>query len=413
MERNYFYKSHHELILSPSEEEVNPYLQTQSPYWHRLNRRAPTELIQSFGPTNISLPFPLHLSLLLQEKYVTTAKVEIGWLHQGIEKAFESVPWKIAPSFATRVNPVVPAPIALGFILSLEKLWQIDEKIPKLAQSYRLLMLECARIFHHLRTIHQTIAMIAPYALVQASAHAVGLAQSLQTFINYDETSQPRWEIGGVTSPIYQTWTQQLQKNVNAASKAVHLLKRGLSEESQIEKRLTAIGVMTKENAVSFGLTGPCLRASGVDDDLRRSHPYFNYFSYTPTVFTEKNGDAWARFKIRLKETESSLSIIQKIIHDMLKEINRAESITIPSALSVNCEEASMLGMQTSHIESPEGELAITIVSNGKHVPYRVRMRTPSFFHTAALSAFLQNADIDDVALIIYSLGITGLEVDR
>ena len=406
MEQNYFYKSQHELILSPSEEESSPYL-------HRFSHQLPTELIQSFGPTHISLPFPLHLSIVLQEKHVMTAKTEIGWLHQGIEKAFESVPWKTAPSFATRINPIVPAPIALGFVLSLEKILHVDEKIPKLAQDYRLLMLECARIFHHLRVIHQTVALIAPYALIQFSAHTLSLAKELQTTINYDQNNQPRWEIGGITQPIYQTWIHELQKDANAISKAMHLLKRSILEESQIQKRLTGIGVMTKENTLSFGITGPCLRACGLGDDLRKSHPYFNYFSYTPMIFTQKDGDAWSRFKIRLNEIEASFNIVQKIIHVLLQEIKDAESISIPNVFEQGDAHSVPPGMQTSHIESPEGELAITIVSNGKDVPCRVRIRTPSFFNAAAISAFLKNADIDDIVLIILSLGITGLEVDR
>lgn len=413
MEQKYFYKSHHELILSPSDEEHHSYRQRQSDYLHRFQRKLPTELVQSFGPTHISLPFPLHLSILLQEKHVAAVKAEIGWLHQGIEKAFESISWKAGPSFATRINPVVPAPIALTFILSLEKILLIDGKIAKLAQDYRLLMLECARIFHHLQVIHQTISLIAPLAIIQSSTHALKIAQTLQTLINYDQNKNPRWEVGGISEPIYQTWIQQLQKDANATSKAVHILKKSILEEAQIEKRLTGIGVITKESALSFGLTGPTLRACGVADDLRRSHPYFNYFIEAPTVCTQKQGDAWARFKVRLSEIETSFAVVQKIIHKILKEMKAAASLIIPCEPIWNDEQIVTPGMQTASIESPEGELSVTIVSHGKDTPYRVRLRTPSFFHTAALSAFLQNADIDDVVLIILSLGITGLEVDR
>ena len=394
-------------------EESRSYRQTESAYLHRFRRQLPTELMQSFGPTHISLPFPLHLSIWLQEKNITTVKAEIGWLHQGMEKAFETIPWKTGPAFATRINPLVPAPIALTFILSLEKTLQIERKILKLAQDYRVLMLECARIFHHLNVIHQTVSLIAPYALIQSSAHALKMAQILQTLVNHDQDNLPRWEVGGISKPIYKIWIQQFQKEANATSKAIHILKRSVLEEAQIEKRLTGIGVLSKESALSFGLTGPTLRACGVADDLRRSHPYFNYFSYAPAICTQKYGDAWSRFNVRLNEVETSFVVVQKIIHEILKEMKAAESLIIPYESIWNDEQTIIPGMQTASIESPEGELSVTIVSHGKNVPYRVRLRTPSFFHTAAISAFLQNADIDNVVLIILSLGITGLEVDR
>jgi NADH-quinone oxidoreductase subunit D len=413
MKQNYFYKSYHELILSPSEEEMHGNKQTQSVYRQRFKPNFSTELRQSFGPTHISLPFPLHLSILLQEKSITAVKTEIGWLHQGIEKAFEATSWKTGPSFATRTNPLVPAPIALTFILSLEKILQIDEKIQELAQDYRVLMLECARIFHHLNVINQTVSLIAPYALIKLSEKALNMAQNMQTLANHDQNNSPRWQIGGIRNPIYQAWIQQFQREANTTSKVIHNLKRNVLQELQIEKRLTGIGVITKDSALSFGITGPTLRACSIADDLRRSHPYFNYFSYAPAICTQKQGDAWARLNVRFDEIETSFQIVQKIIQVILKEMKGSESLAIPHEFTWNKEQTVLPGMETASIESPEGELSISIVSHGTDVPYRVRLRTPSFFHTAALSVFLKNADIDDVVLIILSLGITGLEVDR
>ena len=388
----YLKPSHQDLILTPSEEESRP------------------ELIQSFGPCELALPFPLHLSVALEEKRIKTAVVEVGWCHQGIEKLFEQISWQDGVSLIARVNPNFPEPISLTYLLALEELLQLTTHIPEHVQTWRVVMLESTRIKRHLTLVYQLIHLLGSFYLKQLSNKTLLLSHHFCEQVCYSENKRPRYQLGGLSQFPEVPFLQTLMDQISGFSEQLNLLSQKILLENQIFSRLSSIGFISKETALSYGLTGPALRACGSLDDVRRSHPYFDYATYPPSLVTQTEGNAWSRLSLRMLEINASLEIIQQALQNLLTHGPHAH-FQAPLE-SINWNELPIQN-QSAFTESPDGELALTLVSDGSNKPWRVRIKTPSFSLCSALPVFLQDADIDDVILILLSLGIVGFEVDR
>ncbi|MDA0712723.1 MAG: hypothetical protein O2897_01910 [bacterium] len=401
--QNYHHPNNNTLISKPNEQNTSVHPLSSSTYLRAFEQQVSVDKLFFFAPTHIALPLPLHLSFVLKEKLLSQVRVEIGWLHQGIEKTFETIPWKNGALFAGRINPLVSAPVALAFILAVEQLLDITNKISETEQNYRIAVLECSRIYHHHRVIGQIINQLAFHSINRDSAKLLKVIEKILALLLSHENQSSAFCIGGSNRIFSDLDKETLPVLIDKAAKLNHMLFTRINDETNLKKRLTAIGIISKESALSLGLTGPTLRACGIFDDLRISHPYFNYRIHIPNIITETAGDAWARFSIRVHEISASFTILEKICPEIFKgePIPDFDSSKIPK------------GTQTAYTESPEGEMAITIVSDEESCPYRVRLRTASFALTSALPLILNKADIDDVILIILSLGITGLEVDR
>lgn len=400
---NHQFSASDTLIVAPNEENTSLHPLSSSAYTRAFEHQIAPDKLFFFAPTHIALPIPFHLSFELKEKLLSQIRVEIGWLHQGIEKAFETITWSNGAVFASRINPIIPASATLGFILAVEKLLGIETKITDTEQNYRVAVLECSRIYHHHRIINQIINQLTLHSMMQESAELLKLIEQIQASLLNDANLLSSLCIGGSRRIFSDLDKENLPILLNAAAKDSHILLTRINDETELKSRLTGIGRITKENALAWGVTGPTLRACGVFDDLRISHPYCNYHLNFPQIITETDGDAWARFAVRAHEISASFILLENIFPKIFntEPIADFDLSKIPK------------GTQTAYTESPEGEMAITVVSNEEISPYRVRFRTASFALTAALPLILDKADIDDVILIILSLGITGLEVDR
>ena len=163
------------------------------------------------------------------------------------------------------------------------------------------------------------------------------------------------------------------------------------------------MGVLSKENAISYGVTGPMLRASGIPTDLRKTEPYSIYSTLDFDVPTEASGDVWARFRVRFREMQESLKIIQQLVDKI-----PAGEIKV-GKLPKNVPK----GEYYSSVESARGSFGIYLVSDGSLNPYRIKLRTPSFSNLASLSEMIKGSFVSDVIAILGSIDIVLPEIDR
>jgi NADH-quinone oxidoreductase subunit D len=384
-------------------------------------------MILNMGPQHPSTHGVLRLVVEIDGETVLRVVPDIGYLHTGIEKTCEAKFYQQVVPLTDRIDYLSPMSNNLCYALAVEKLLQLD--IPPRAQWIRVLLNELTRLQSH---------------LVWLGTHAMdigALTVFLYTFREREEilrifehVSGQRmmtsyFRVGGLAlePPIdLFAWIQRFLKEMPAR---VDEYQNLLTGNPIWVDRLKGVGYLSPEDAVAFGVSGPPLRASGVDWDARRDMPYSSYEKFQFKVPVSNGGDVWARYVVRLEEMRESIKIMQQALDGMPEGAITADApkIVLPDREQMKTQMESLIdhfkivtegfpvpaGEVFQAIESPRGLMAYYVVSDGTAKPWRVHMRNPSFATLQALDTMCKGRLLADVVAIIGSIDIVLGEIDR
>lgn len=383
----------------------------------------------NMGPQHPSTHGVLQLILELDGEIVTKATPHIGFLHRGTEKLSESRTYHQIIPLTDRLDYLAPMHNNLGYVLAVEKLFGITDQIPERAKVIRVMLAELTRLKSHL-------VWIACHALdIGAMTVFIYAFREREHIMNmYEKISGARmtsnyFRVGGLSADLPDGFEKDVRDFIDMMPGHVDTYEGLLTGNKIWQKRIMGVGNITGEAAIDIGLTGPSLRGSGVDWDLRRDNPYSGYEDYDFKVHVDDGCDTWARYKVRLLEMRESCKIIRQCL-DKLKPgpiLADCPKICLPPKKNVvNTIEGLIhhfkiitegpkpeVGEIYQGVENPKGEVGFYLVSDGSPSPYRMKIRPASFVNLQALPQMVQGRLIADVVAVIGTLDIVLGEIDR
>ena len=396
----------------------------------RHNGADPTKdhtMVINMGPQHPSTHGVLRLVLEIDGESVVALAPDIGYLHTGIEKNCEAKFYQQVVPLTDRIDYLSPMSNNLCYCLAVEKLLELE--IPERAQYLRVLLNELTRIQSH---------------LVWLGTHAMdigALTVFLYCFREREEILRifegvagqrmmtSYFRIGGVSLEPPTDFYERVRNFLKIMPEKIQQYENLLTGNPIWMGRLKGIGYLSAADAIALGVTGPPLRASGVDWDLRRDMPYSGYDKFQFKVPVSQEGDVWARYVVRMEEMHESVKIAQQALDGMPsgRIVADAPKIILPDREQMKTQMESLIhhfkivtegfgvpaGEVLQAIESPRGEMAYYVVSDGTAKPYRVHMRNPSFATLQALETMCKGRLLADVVAVIGSIDIVLGEIDR
>ena len=381
----------------------------------------------NMGPQHPSTHGVLRVKLKLDGEVVKDADADIGYLHTGFEKSFEDKTYTQGITFSDRMDYLGPPINNVGFTSSVEKLMEIE--VPPRAQAIRVMMMELARLGSHelwLGTAGLDLGVYSGFFYAWRDRELILDLNELYSGVRM-MTSFTR--VGGVAWDLPDGWLDQLQDFIDVMPKRIDDFESMLTNNPIWLERLRGVGPLTREQAIEAGVTGPMLRASGVDYDVRKTFPYCGYEQYEFDVPLGVNGDCFDRYKVRVQEMRESLKILQQAKDNLpggpWMTNNRKVALPPRTELSGSMESVihhfrlvsegfkAPVGDVYSFVESPRGELGFYLVSDGANKPYRMKVRPPSFCNLQPLRQLVKGVLVADVIAIMGSMDFILGDVDR
>jgi NADH-quinone oxidoreductase subunit D len=381
----------------------------------------------NFGPQHPAAHGVLRLVLEMDGEVIDRVDPHIGLLHRGTEKLIEYKTYLQAVPYFDRLDYVSPMNQEHSYALAVERLLGIEA--PPRAQYIRVMFAEITRILNH-------IMNIASYAMdVGAMTPFLWTFEEREKLMNfYDEVCGARMHAayvrpGGVSLDMPASLPARIRAWAQEYPKIIDDLEGLLTENRIFKQRTVDIGVVSKEQAVAWGFTGPNIRASGIPWDLRKSQPYDAYDHIDFDIPIGKHGDCYDRYLVRVEEMRQSVKIINQCLDKMPDgpvRVNDRKVMPPPRAEMKGSMEALIhhfkLYTEGYHVpagevyaatEAPKGEFAVYIVSDGTNKPYRCRIKAPGFVHLEGMDAMLRGHMLADVPAVLGSIDIVFGEVDR
>jgi len=383
----------------------------------------------NMGPQHPSTHGVLQLILDLDGETVVKATPHIGFLHRGIEKLSEHRTYHQIIPLTDRMDYLAPMHNNLGYVLAVEKLLGITDKIPERAKVIRVLLAELTRLKSHL-------VWLACHALdIGAMTVFIYCFREREFIMNtYEKISGARmtsnyFRVGGLSDDLPEGVAEEIRQFAEEMPNHVAEYEGLLTGNKIWQKRTQGVGVISAEDAIDIGLTGPSLRGSGVDWDLRRDNPYSGYEDYDFEVPVRDECDTWARYHCRLEEMRQSSRIILQAL-DKLEDgpiLADCPQVCLPPKQDVVNTIEGLIhhfkivtegfkpepGEVYVGVENPKGELGYYLVSDGSPMPVRMRVRGPSFVNLQALPQMVEGRLLADVIAVIGTLDIVLGEIDR
>ena len=395
--------------------------------------RDDNEMILNFGPQHPSAHGQLRLMLHLQQEMITKAHPDIGYLHRGMEKMAENMIYNEFMPTTDRMDYIASSSNNYGFALAVEKL--IGLEVPRRAKVIRMLLLEINRLMSHLFWLATTALDIgAMTVFLFAFREREYLMDLIEDYCGARLT-HAAIRIGGVPLDLPDNFIADMRRFLDKLPENIKDYEDLLDTNRIWRMRMEDVGVVSKEMALSWGCTGPMLRASGVAWDIRKEEPYELYSEVEFKVPVSDKGDNFARYRIYMEEMRQSAHILYQVA-DMYEETikNNQTDLMAHSPKYISAPKIDIMTQNYSLMqhfvlvtqgmrppvgevyiptESPKGELGFYINSQGGPYPYRLKLRAPSFWHTGILTDLLPGHYIPDVVSIIGTTNIVFGEVDR
>lgn len=393
-----------------------------------INVTASDEIMElSLGPQHPSTHGVLRLKLHLDGEVVVSAEPVIGYLHTGIEKECETRTYHQVFTLVDRIDYLSGPAEEHAFAMAVERLMGIE--VPERAQTLRLLILELARIASHLVWVG-TSAL----ELNMSSVYMYAFARREDILDLFEEISGARmfptyWRIGGLGRDTNEGFEEHVRAFLKKFPSTWKDLDNLLTDNYVWCKRLQGVSIINHELCKQYMCTGPILRGCGVSYDVRKAHPYLGYENYNFEIPTYPEGDAYARYLVRMDEMLQSASLIEQALNRLKpgpvicdnrkvalpprRELARSMEAVIHQFKLVSEGIHPPVGDVYAWVESPRGTLGHYLVSDGSNKPYRLRVRSPSFAAIQVLQKVLPGHLLSDVVVAIASVDPILGDVDR
>jgi NADH-quinone oxidoreductase subunit D len=392
-----------------------------------LDQSLESQMTLSMGPQHPSTHGVLRLELQLDGELVVKTVPDIGYLHTGMEKLFEYKKYQQGIVITDRMDYLNPLGNNLAYVMAAEKLLQIE--IPERAQVIRVMFCELQRIASHmvwLGTHALDIGAMSPFFYAFRQREKI---LNLIEAASGGRMTPSYFRIGGLMMDLPAGFDRRVKQFLEDFPDALNMFDTLVTGNTIWQSRTKDIGVITAEEAIDWGLTGPCLRGSGVSLDLRRDNPYSGYETYDFEVPVEPSGDVWGRFMVRMRELRESYKIIRQAVERLTPGPIKADApkVVLPDRDDMRKHMDSLIhhflivaegfsvpeGEVYHPIEGSKGELGCYIRSKGGPKPDRVHFRGPSFVNLSALPLMCEGEMVADVVAVIGSLDIVLGEIDR
>ena len=384
-------------------------------------------MILNMGPAHPSTHGVLRLMLELEGETVLRSKPVIGYLHTGMEKTGEGLTYLQGPTNVTRMDYAAPLFCELAYSMAVESLLGIE--VPPRATWIRMLMCELNRVSSHLlfqatngMDLGAVSMMIFGWREREEVLRFFEMVTGLRMNHNYIRP-------GGVAADLPDGWEADLVRLLEIIPPRLDEYEVLLNKQPIFRDRLQGVGVINTAEALALSATGPILRATGYDWDLRRDEPYLAYDQVAFDVVVGSHGDAYDRYAIRLQEIRESLKIVEQAMELMPggDYRNQDKKVTPPPRARINQSMEALIhhfkiftegfhvppGEAYAAVESPRGELGCYLVSDGGPNPYRMHIRAPSFVNLQTLPHLMEGGFIADAVAVISSVDPIMGEVDR
>jgi NADH-quinone oxidoreductase subunit D len=361
-----------------------------------------SELMINMGPQHPATHGVLRVKLKLDGERVMGSECVIGYLHRGVEKIGENRTYAQFAPYTDRMDYVAAVTNGMGYVEAVEKLLAVD--VPPRAQYTRMTLAELQRLASH---------------LLWLGTHALDLGAMTPVFYTFREREEilkifekycgarlttHAFRIGGLQYDLYDGFDQDCLKFCEYLLPKIDEYEQLLTKNRIWINRTRGVGILSAEDAVAYGVTGPVLRGSGVKWDIRKVQPYEAYDKVEFDVPTGEHGDTYDRYLVRIQEMRQSVRMVRQCVERLAPGpiFGKVGKVIKPP-----------VGEVYHSIEAPKGELGYFVVSDGTVNPYRVRVRPPSFINLQALDIMIRGHLIADVVAVIGTLDIVLGEVDR
>jgi NADH-quinone oxidoreductase subunit D len=400
---------------------------TIPPQFEIVDQPLDTQMTISMGPQHPSTHGVLRLELVLDGEMVVKATPDIGYLHNGMEKLFEYKKYQQGIVITDRMDYLNPLGNNLAYCMAVEKLLGLE--IPERAQIIRVMMCELQRIGSHLVWLGTHALDIGAMTVFFYCFRQREKVMNLIEAASGERMTPSYFRIGGLMMDLPAGFERRMRQFTEDMPRAVEEFHDLLTGNRIFQRRTQGIGIISAEDAIDWGLTGPSLRGSGVPIDIRRVNPYSGYDTYDFDVPVEQGGDVWSRYLVRMREMVESNKIIRQALDRLRPGPIKADApkVVLPEREAMKTHMDALIhhflivaegfnvpaGEVYHPIEGSKGELGVYIKSDGGPKPARVHVRGPSFVNLSALPLMCEGEMVADVVAVIGSIDIVLGEIDR
>jgi NADH-quinone oxidoreductase subunit D len=385
-------------------------------------------LLLNVGPQHPSTHGVLRLLVELDGEVVQNVTPILGYLHSGFEKLAEHKTYHQYIPFTDRLDYMAGSYNNFSYCMAVEKL--MDLKVPLRGQYIRVLMGELTRIFSHLLWLGTHAidlgAMTPVFYMVGREREEI---MNLFEMVSGGRLFQTYFRVGGLAEELPEGFLDKVREFTTTFPDRIDEYESLLTKNPIWMRRGIGVGVISREEAIGLGLSGPMARASGVDWDLRKAHPYSSYDHFDFDVPVQQNGDVYSRYLVRIEEMRQANHILTQVLDRMPDgPINTHDpKVVLPPKQKTLTQIESLIhhfllieegfhppkGEVYVSTESPHGELGFYIISDGGPKPYRLKIRPPCFVNLQALASMARGRLIADLVAILTSIDIVLAEIDR
>ncbi len=385
------------------------------------------KLVLNMGPSHPATHGVLRLVLEMDGEIITKADPDVGYLHRGDEKIAENMHYNQFVPYTDRLDYLAPLANNVAYALAVEKLmgWEVPER----GRAIRVICCELARISAHLLGIGVFAMDVGAMTVFLYTFTEREKIYNLCEQLTGARFTTSYTRVGGQVRDLPAGFTDAVEKFLRELEPVIDEVDKLLSRNAIFMARTQGLGVISKEDAIAYGLTGPNLRGSGVDHDLRKTQPYLDYQKYDFDIPIGTTGDCYDRYLVRMEEMRQSVRILRQVIATLpggpINVANAKGLLPPKERVLMKMEELihhfiiatqgldAPAGEVYFGAENPKGELGFYIHSKGGGVPYRLKIRSPSFINLSILAKLIPGHMLSDIPSVLGSLDFVMGECDR
>lgn len=377
-------------------------------------------LLLNLGPVHPATHGVLRFKLRMDGEIIRDCKIVVGYLHRGTEKIGEMKTYLQFVPYTDRLDYISGMPNNYAYVKAVEELAGIE--VPLRAEYIRVLAMELNRVVNHLVMIGSLLLDLGGSTMIMWGFRERENALQLYEMMCGARMTFNYIKPGGVREDLPEGFMPKFNEFVKDMEKRIDDYEQLINDNEIFLLRTKNIGVISAEEAINCGMSGPSLRGSGVDYDIRKVEPYSIYPDLDFKACVRKEGDSYARYMVRIDEMRESLHILRQIADTMpeskivsTEKYGIAPMTGMPSAVMTYFPRifTPPAGEVYSRIEAPKGELGFYVVSDGTTKPYRVKIRSPSFCNLVALPKMVEGFKIPDLIAAFGTIDIVLGDVDR